>query len=58
MRSVESVPEYMNGIVRCGRVEVEYDDRTEEDFEKYVDNAEYASVRERLSRFCTKSLIC
>nr|WP_163503606.1 hypothetical protein [Halomonas socia] len=41
----DSMPEYMSGLVRCGRVVAMYSDGSEKDFDEYVDNSEYDSKR-------------
>lgn len=39
----DNVPEYMDGIIRCGSVNIEYDDGSEKDDDSIIDNAEYHS---------------
>tara|TARA_R110002049_G_scaffold190570_2_gene359235 strand:+ start:7590 stop:7814 length:225 start_codon:yes stop_codon:yes gene_type:complete len=39
----QDVPAYMDGIVRCGSVTIEYIDGSEVDDETLIDNTEYHS---------------
>ncbi|MGP9666268.1 hypothetical protein ACT3TY_16815 [Halomonas sp. AOP22-C1-8] len=39
----DNVPDYMEGIIRCSSVSIEYEDGSEKADDSMIDNAEYLS---------------
>lgn len=51
----QDVPEYMEGILRIGTVQIVFEDGTREDHDELVDNSEFRS-EEAIRKFVSKKL--